>query len=245
MTEQIEVDFLSPDLLRNPHPTLARMRETTPIYHVQHMELGSYPWMLTRYEDSINLLNDDHFTKDYARIPNQPERTGERTNEDYMMEAAAAINRHMLTLDPPDHTRLRALIHKAFTPNMIRSLETRIQAITDGLIDGMQAKGQVDFISEFAFPLPVTVIAELLGIPHEDQAKFREWSQAIIMGASRGADFDAVGVAALEFIMYFHEQFDARRAKPKEDLLTALVQAEEAGDKLDPQELISMVFCCW
>lgn len=242
MLDVLEVDLLTPENLRNPHPLLGRMRDEMPIYHVQHMELGSYPWMLTRYEDSINLLNDDRFTKDYVRIPNQQKRTGERSNEDYMMEAAAAINRHILTLDPPDHTRLRALIHKAFTPNMIRSLETRIQAITDGLIDRMLEKGEVDFISDFAFPLPVTVIAELLGIPHEDQAKFREWSQAIIMGGSRGADFDAVGVAALEFIMYFHEQFDARRETPREDLLTALVQAEEAGDKLDPQELISMVF---
>lgn len=238
MLERQEVDFLAPDVLRNPHPTLARMREEMPIYHVQHMELGSYPWLVTRYQDGIDLLNDERFTKDYARIPNK----GEPTERDMMMEAAASINRHMLTLDPPDHTRLRGLIHKAFTPNMIRALEGRIQAITDELIDRMLAKGQFNFISEFAFPLPVTVIAELLGIPHEDQDKFREWSQAIIMGGSTGADMDKVGVAALEFIMYFHEKFDERRADPKNDLITALVQAEDAGEKLDQQELISMVF---
>ena len=241
MLEKLEVDFLAPELLRNPHPTLARMRESAPIYHVQHMEFGAYPWLVTRYEDSINLLNDERFTKDDARIPRKGER-GSLSPDDYMMEAAGAINRHMLTLDPPDHTRLRGLIHKAFTPNMIRALEVRIQAITDTLIDGMLEKGQFDFIREFAFPLPVTVIAELLGIPHEDHDKFRNWSQTIIMGGTRGADFDAVGIAALEFIMYFHEQFDARRAEPKDDLITALVQAEEAGDKLDQQELISMVF---
>lgn len=238
MLERQEVDFLAPDVLRNPHPTLARMREEMPIYHVQHMELGSYPWLVTRYQDGIDLLNDERFTKDYARIPNK----GEPTERDMMMEAAASINRHMLTLDPPDHTRLRGLIHKAFTPNMIRALEGRIQAITDELIDRMLAKGQFNFISEFAFPLPVTVIAELLGIPQEDQLKFREWSQAIIMGGSTGADMDKVGVAALEFIMYFHEKFDERRAEPKDDLITALVQAEDAGEKLDQQELISMVF---
>jgi cytochrome P450 PksS len=159
-----------------------------------------------------------------------------------MMEAAASINRHMLTLDPPDHTRLRNLIHKAFTPRMIRELEARIREITDELIDGMLAKGSADFIADFAFPLPVTVIAELLGIPREDRDRFRHWSQTIIMGGTSGADFEAVGAAALEFIMYFHEQFDARREQPKDDLITALVQAEEAGDKLDQQELISMVF---
>ncbi len=239
MLQQLDIDFLAPEALRDPHAALAQLRADAPIYHVKHRELGSFPWMLTRYDDAIRLLNDERFTKDYARIPGQGEPTGER---DYMMEAAAAINRHMLTLDPPDHTRLRALIHKAFTPRMIRELEGRIQEISDELIDGMLQKDQVDFIADFAFPLPVTVIAELLGIPREDRAKFREWSQAIIMGGSTGADMEKVGGAALEFIMYFHEKFDERRAAPKDDLITALVQAEEAGDKLDPQELISMVF---
>lgn len=242
MLEKIEVDFLSPELLRNPHPTLARMRETTPVYHVQHKELGSYPWLLTRYSDSINLLNDERFTKDDARIPRNGATSGDLSPEEMMMAAAGAINRHMLTLDPPDHTRLRALIHKAFTPNMIRALEVRIQQITDGLIDNMQAKGQFDFIREFAFPLPVTVIAELLGVPQQDQQKFGEWSRAIIMAGTGGADMEKVGAAALEFIMYFHEKFDERRENPQDDLITALVQAEESGDKLDQQELISMVF---
>ncbi len=239
MLEQLEFDFLAPENLRDPHAALAQLRAAAPIYHVHHMELGAYPWMLTRYDDAIKLLNDDRFTKDYARIPG---RGDEKSERDYMMEAAASINRHMLTLDPPDHTRLRALIHKAFTPRMIRELEGRIQEISDELIDGMLQSDSVDFITDFAFPLPVTVIAELLGIPREDRAKFREWSQAIIMGGSTGADMEKVGVAALEFIMYFHEKFDERRAEPKDDLITGLVQAEEAGDKLDPQELISMVF---
>ncbi|MEO8396633.1 MAG: cytochrome P450, partial [Chloroflexota bacterium] len=239
MLEKLEFDLLAPDVLRNPHPTLARMREESPIYHIQHREMGSYPWLLTRYDDTINLLNDERFTKDYARIPGVQR---EKSREDYMMEAAAAINRHMLTLDPPDHTRLRALIHKAFTPKMIREFELRIQEITNGLIDGMLAKDQVDFIEDFAIPLPVTVIAEMLGIPKEDQPKFRYWSQTIILGGTTGADLENVGAAAIEFIMYFVEKFDERRAEPKDDLITALVQAEEAGDKLDQQELISMVF---
>jgi cytochrome P450 PksS len=242
MLEQLEVDFLAPDILRNPHPTLARMREIAPIYHIQHKEFGSYPWLVTRYSDSIQLLNDERFTKDDMRIPGRGEPDHELTPDEMMMAAAGAINRHMLTLDPPDHTRLRGLIHKAFTPNMIRALETRIQEITNELIDRMQEKGQFDFIREFAFPLPVTVIAELLGVPKEDQLKFGEWSRAIIMGGTRGADLEKVGAAALEFIMYFHEKFDERRENPQDDLITALVQAEEAGEKLDQQELISMVF---
>jgi cytochrome P450 len=240
MLEKLEVDFLAPDVLRNPHPTLAKLREEAPVYHVQHREMGSYPWLVTRYDDTINLLNDERFTKDFSRIPGEKR---DKSREDYMMEAAAAINRHLLTLDPPDHTRLRALIHKAFTPKMIREFEVRIQEISSGLIDRMLTKAdQVDFIADFAVPLPVVVIAEMLGIPKEDQPKFRRWSQTIIMGGSSGGDMENVGAAAIEFIMYFVEKFEERRADPKEDLITALVQAEEAGDKLDQQELISMVF---
>jgi cytochrome P450 len=239
MLEKLEFNLLAPDVLRNPHPTLAKLREEVPIYHVQHREMGSYPWLLTRYDDTINLLNDERFTKSYARIPGEKR---EKSREDYMMEAAAAINRHMLTLDPPDHTRLRALIHKAFTPKMIREFEVRIAEITNGLIDGMLAQDQVDFIADFAVPLPVAVIAGMLGIPREDQPKFRRWSQTIVLGGSSAGDMENVGAAALEFIMYFVEKFDERRAEPKDDLITALVQAEEAGDKLDQQELISMVF---
>ncbi len=237
MLKQVEIDLYTPERLRNPHPALARLRAESPLYHVPHIEMGSMPWLLTRYDDSIALLNDERFTKDMTRIP---EREDARSGN--MMQAVASINRHMLTVDPPDHTRLRALIHKAFTPRMIRELETRIQAITDELIDALLAKGQGDFLADFAIPLPVTVIAELLGIPHEDQAKFRHWSQTIVLGNSTGIKPDEIGAAAIEFIMYFHEMFDQRRADPRDDLVTALVQAEEAGDKLDQQELISMIF---
>lgn len=240
MLEKLEIDLLAPDVLRNPHPTLAKLREEAPIYRVQHQEMGSHPWLLTRYDDTINLLNDERFTKDYARIPRDNHNS---TDNDRTLNAAAAINRHMLTLDPPDHTRLRALIHKAFTPKMIREFEARIQEISNGLIDDMLAKDQVDFIEDFAIPLPVAVIAGMLGIPKEDQPRFRHWSQTIIMGGSTdSAGMEQVGAAAIDFIMYFVEKFDERRAEPQDDLITALVQAEEAGDKLDQQELISMVF---
>ncbi len=237
MLMPLEIDLYTPEMLRNPHPALARLRAEAPLYHVPHREMGSLPWLLTRYDDSIALLNDDRFTKDMTRIPGR-----ENARSGGMMQAAASINRHMLTVDPPDHTRLRALIHKAFTPRMIRELEARIQAIADELIDALLAKGQGDFLAEFAIPLPVTVIAELLGIPPEDQAKFRYWSQTIVLGGPTGTNPEEIGAAAIEFIMYFHEMFDQRRADPRDDLITALVQAEEAGDKLDQQELISMVF---
>ncbi len=230
-----QFDLLSPEARRNPHPVYTRMRTEAPVYRLQHVEMGEHPWLLTRYADCVDLLKDDRFTKDHRRRPNFSFR-------DRGMEAAAMINRHMLTVDPPDHTRLRGLVHKAFTPRMINEMSGRIQAITDDLINQFQHQHSMDFIKDFAFPLPVTVIAELLGVPAADRDKFREWSQTIVIEGVKGTNPDKVATMALEFMMYFHNMFDLRRAEPQDDLISGLVQVEDAGDKLEPQELISMVF---
>jgi len=230
-------DLLTPSALRNPHPVLAQMRAEAPVYHSQHIEQSEYPYILTRYDDTVVLLKDDVFTKDPFKRP-VPE--GFTPNIDMNM---MAINRHLLTVDPPDHTRLRTLVHKAFTPKMVREFEGRVQAIADGLIDAMLQKSQVDLITDYATPLPLTVIAELLGVPSSDQADFRRWSQTILTEVAReGGDMEATAAAALEFIMYFHALFEERRQNPREDLISGLVQVEENGEMLDPQELISMVF---
>ncbi|MBI5668959.1 MAG: cytochrome P450 [Chloroflexi bacterium] len=237
MVDRLVYDLLSPAALRNPHPIYAQLREEAPVYYTYDPEMKVPVWLLTRYDDSIEFLKDPRFSKDMSKqMP--PGNDG-----NYMLnDAAAAINKHMLMADPPDHTRLRALVSKAFTPRVIENLRPRIQEIADNLLNAVEAKGQMDLIAEYALPLPITVIAELLGIPAADRDRFRHWSQTIVLGGLRGDNLDAVGAAALEFIMYFHEMFDRRRAEPQDDLLTGLVMAEEAGDKLDQQELLSMVF---
>lgn len=235
---ELNFDLYTPETLRNPHPILAQMRKEAPLYKLNRTEMGHIPWLLTRYEDCINLTKDDRFTKSLLRRPN-----ADLTDpNDMSMQAAATINRHMLTVDPPDHTRLRNLVHRAFTPRMIREMGGRIQQIADDLIDKMQGKSQIDLIADFTVPLPITVIAELLGVPASDHGKFREWTQTIIVDGTRGVAGDRVAGAALEFIMYFHQLFDERRADPREDLISGLLQVEEAGDKLSSEELISMVF---
>ncbi len=235
---ELNFDLYTPETLRNPHPILAQMRKEAPLYKLNRTEMGHIPWLLTRYEDCINLTKDDRFTKSLLRRPN-----ADLTDpNDMSMQAAATINRHMLTVDPPDHTRLRNLVHRAFTPRMIREMGGRIQQIADDLIDKMQGKSQIDLIADFTVPLPITVIAELLGVPASDHGKFREWTQTIIVDGTRGVAGDRVAGAALEFIMYFHQLFDERRSDPREDLISGLLQVEEAGDKLSSEELISMVF---
>ncbi len=236
MVDRLVYDLLSPEALRNPHPIYAELRKEAPVYRVIDPEMKVPVWLITRYDDSVDFLKDSRFSKDLGKqMP--PGNDGGMMND-----AAAAINKHMLMADPPDHTRLRALVSKAFTPRVIENLRPRIQQIADDLIAQMQARGSADLIADYALPLPITVIAELLGIPLADQERFRYWSQTIVLGGLRGENPDAVATAALEFIMYFHEMFDRRRAAPQDDLLTGLVTAKEAGDQLDPQELLSMVF---
>lgn len=236
MREYAPYNLLSPEILANPHPTYHQMRAESPVCYLFDAEQKTPVWLLTRYDDCAEFLKDNsNFYKDFARH-NQSDDT------DPVRSSAAVINRHMLTVDPPDHTRLRAIVHKAFTPRMIESLGPRIQQIADDLLAKMAETDEADLIMSYAFPLPVTVIAELLGIPPEDRDRFRNWSQTIIFNSLRGEDLEAVGVAVLEFIMYFHTMFEERRAHPGDDLITGLLAAEEAGDKLDQQELISMIF---
>lgn len=237
MRAYLEFDLLAPEVLANPHPTFHRLRAEHPVSYVFDPEGKNPAWMLTRYDDCAEFLKDN--TNVYKDFSKHNESEGD---VDPVRASAATINRHMLTVDPPDHTRLRGLVHKAFTPRMIEGLAPRIQQIADDLLDEMAQGSEADLIASFAFPLPITVIAELLGIPSDDRDRFRNWSQTIITNGLRGENLDLVGVAVLEFIMYFHEAFEQRRAKPTDDLISGLLRAEEDGDKLDQQELISMVF---
>lgn len=234
MTTAAKYDVLAPAVRWNPYPVYALLRQEAPLFKTPYHEMGDNPWLLTRYDDCVTLQKDPRFTKNMARI------MGDDMPDEAQM--AAAINRHMLFSDPPDHTRLRSLVHQAFTPRMISEMNDRVQAIADDLIDQIDGTHEFDLISQYAFPLPIMVISELLGIPHADRDTFRRWSQIMVNEGARGGDMDAVGAAAIEFIMYFHQMFDQRRADPKDDLISALVQVEEQGDKLDQQELISMVF---
>jgi cytochrome P450 len=148
----------------------------------------------------------------------------------------------MLLKDPPDHTRLRGLVHKAFTPRMVEKLRDYIQTITDRLLDAVQDSGQMDIIHDLAVPLPVTVIAELIGAPLADQEKFREWSRDLA-GTLEMTDaaevYERGSRATVAFSAYLHDLIADRRKNPQDDLLSALVAAEEAGDKLSEEELVA------
>ena len=199
-------------------------------------------WLVTRYEDVLGVLMDERFVKDplNAVSPEENARTL------WVPGVFKPLTRNMLDVDEPDHTRLRALVRKVFTPRLIEQLRERIQTLCDELLDAAQRKkGSMELVSDFALPVPATVIADLLGVPPADRRKFHRWSSKIV-SVSPGAEAGLQGLRLIPsvwaFIRYLRKQFKQRRSNPKDDLITALVQAEEAGDKLSEDELLAMGF---
>jgi cytochrome P450 PksS len=226
----------SPAFKRSPFPGYATMREETPVLRVLRPG-GAALWLVTRYDDVMAVLHDPRFKKDYRSVEREDAK-GHLAAPDIW----AALSRHMLASDPPDHTRLRNLVVKAFAPRLIAQQRERIQALADSLIDAVLPRGEMDLIDDYAFPLPITVIAELLGVPAADRDRFRAWSGAVVTDRTAPGALEALMVAGQAFVTYLRDLFEERRRTPRPDLVTALVEAEEAGDRLDEAELISTVF---
>lgn len=231
------IDFTSADLKKQPFPVLDDLRANAPLYRFEGAN-GGHAWMVTRYDDVLAILKDSRFGKDIRRVL-PPEQTA---NFAPGSDTPSLFRFHMLSSDPPDHTRLRHLVSKVFTPRMIEQLRPRIQQITDELLDQVQVQGQMDLISDFAFPLPITVICEMLGVPVEDRLKFRVWSNAFLdrSGLIQADDEELPELG--EFVRYLQALIKEKRERPDDRLVSQLVYAEEAGDKLSENELISMIF---
>lgn len=228
-------DLFSPDFKRNPFPTFAAMRRNHPVYP-HRAPSGDTIWYVTRYHDVVAILKDnDHFVKDVRHARPHVASTADPKH------IRDSINKNMLFSDPPDHTRLRSLVNQAFTPRRVADSAPRIQAIANELLDTAVKNDPFDLIADFALPLPVRVICDMLGIPPADQAQVAQWSQAIISPGSRNLTFRMRKRYIRDFVRYLHGLFAARQQAPQDDLITALVQAEEAGDRLSEAELSSMV----
>lgn len=227
-------DLLSPAFKADPHPFYARLRHEAPVFPISvHVPSKRTGWLVTRYADAVNVLKDPRLAKN-ARAAGTP-------RGDWVPGFVRPLERNMLDLDPPDHTRLRSLVHKAFTPRLVERLRERIETLCDELLARAQRAGAFDLIASYALPLPATIIAELLGVPPSDQHKFHRWSSHIVSSSSPRAFI--VALPSIWFFMrYLHRLIERRRADPRDDLITALIQAEEAGDQLSEDELKAMVF---
>lgn len=261
------IDPASPEFFTAAHTLYAALRQDCPVARVRFTGLGEDPprteadrdaerrsplvpevWLTTRYDDGVaTLLDDDRFSvnplmalspQERAAMPEEPEEF-------------LPLSRSLLTLDPPDHTRLRKLVQPWFTGRAIDALRPRIEEIANELLDEAEAaaaaRGEtapdrcMDLVEAFAYPLPVTVISEMVGVPREDWAQIRQWSETLFSRRGRTmTDEQRQNLRA--FSDYLRDLAARRRAAPAEDLTTFLVNAEEEGDRLDDTELLAMIF---
>ncbi len=233
-----QVNIVSAEFKANPFPLLARLRASEPVYRTTLPDKVRTPvWLVTRHEDVNALLKDERFVKNRrsALTPEQLRRLP------WVPPMFRPLERNMLDLDQPDHTRLRSLVHKAFTPRLVERMRERVQTLADELLEGVAHSGEMDLINDYALPLPVTIITEILGVPTTDRHKFHKWSKAVVSLSSPNATVRVIPSVWM-FIRYLRRFFKVRRRDPRDDLASALIQAEEAGDRLSEDELLAMVF---
>ena len=220
---------------QDPLAYFARMRAKGPVTPVRMPE-GFRAWMITGYPEARAALADPRLAKDWI---------GKLQPEGFEPDPVTGyLGVHLLNADPPGHTRLRKLVTKAFTARRVAALRPRIEEITASLLDDMSGRKSadpetVDLIEAFAFPLPITVICELLGIPAADRDEFKSWSHAIVSSVAPREEFMAAGTAMFH---YFTDLVAAKRRSPSGDLVSALIEARDSGDSLDERELLAMMF---
>ncbi|WP_327236285.1 cytochrome P450 [Streptomyces sp. NBC_01317] len=220
----------------DPYPAYAWLREHAPVYRTE-LPSGVEAWLVTRYADAKRALADPRLSKNpvhHAGSAHAKGRTG------IPGERNAELMTHLLNIDPPDHTRLRRLVSKAFTPRRVAQFAPRVQELTDRLIDGFAAKGEADLIHDFAFPLPIYAICDLLGVPREDQDDFRDWAGMMIRhgGGPRGG----VARSVKKMRNYLAELIHRKRENPGDDLISDLIRSSDHGEHLTENEAAAMAF---
>jgi cytochrome P450 len=236
MTETIAYNPFEPGFAEDPYEQYAAMRDAEPV-HLTPLEF----WVLFGYEDIARFLKDPSLSVEDA---NARPTVFDQMILDAIGDRAQRGTRAILNLDPPDHTRLRKLVTKAFTPRVVENLRPRIQTIVDEMLDGADARGEMDLITDFAFPLPFRVISEMLGVPAIDGERLRGWSGLIVRSLEPLVDTNlAVAIANASDHMYDYvaEMIERKRKEPGDDLLSALIAAEEQGDVLSDIELQEQV----
>ncbi|MCC7367834.1 MAG: cytochrome P450 [Chloroflexi bacterium] len=219
----------------DPFPLFRQLQVERPVHRVNLAGVGPI-WLIARYDDAMAVLSDPRFVKDARHVltPAQKSRFPKLT------PALALLQQSMLSQDPPNHTRLRALVSRAFTPRRIDGLRPRIQQLADELLDKMAPRGEADLITDYALPIPITIIGELLGVPDQDRVRLRAWSSAFISAPPTDKSVEQLASAVDEYVDFFRSLFALRRGRPQDDLISALVRAEGDGDRLSETELFSM-----
>ncbi|MGH9795602.1 MAG: cytochrome P450 family protein [Candidatus Acidiferrales bacterium] len=228
--------FYSGEFEADPFPFFARLRAEQPVYATTLPD-KTPAWLVSRYDDVLALLKDERFAKN-RRNAMTPEQL---RKQPWVPPFFRPLERNMLDLDPPDHERLRALVHKAFTPRLIEQMRAKVQRVASELLERAAGRAEIDLVRDFALPLPVAVITDILGVPPADRGKFHKWSSAIVAVNSLKPPVSVIPNVWF-FVRFLRRFFRLRRAEPRDDLTSALIQAEEAGDRLSEDELLAMAF---
>ena len=230
------VDISSAAFKANPHPFYARLRDEAPVHRIT---LGDKrpAWLVTRYEDVLTLLKDDRFVKEKRSAMSGHQLA----KEPWVPSMLKPLERNMLDVDAPEHTRLRGLVHMAFTPRLVENMRDRIQRLADELLEQVQMRGRMDLIRDFALPIPTTIIAEMLGVPVAHRHKFHRWSNTIVSTVPSRWGIVTALPSLIAFLRYIRRLVRTRRAAPQDDLVSALVEAHVASDKLSEDELLAMI----
>jgi cytochrome P450 len=219
----------------NPYPHYARLRAIAPVLKLDWAGLGQ-TWIVTRHREALTVFKDAGFIRNASvlQAPGQAARAHR--------DPVRGFGHDLVDLDPPDHTRLRRLVSKAFTPRMVDRFEPRIEQLADQILDRSMARGEIELISEYASVIPLTTVSEMLGVPVGDPMDFRAFLYALTLSQLTGQSSGALDDQKSRFTNDLHAIFAARRAEPRDDLVTALVQAEQDGDSLSADELVGMVY---
>ncbi|WP_405592671.1 cytochrome P450 [Streptomyces sp. NBC_01190] len=229
-------DLFTWEFATDPYPAYAWLREYAPVRWTE-LPSGVEAWLVTRYVDAREALADGRLSKNPVH---HAEESRARGRTGIPGERGADLMTHLLNLDPPDHTRLRRLVSKAFTPRRVAEFEPRVRELTDRFIDGFAGRGEADLIHEFAFPLPIYAICDLLGVPAEDQDDFRDWAGMMIRhgGGPRGG----VARSVKRIRTYLVELIHRKRGDLGDDLISGLIRASDDGEHLTENEAAAMAF---
>lgn len=233
--EPVLLPYTDPAFVADPFPLYRQLRDDGPVRRVV-IAGGLEAWLVTRYEDGLAALSDSRLSSD-VRDTSDPRLLKQLPDAEH-----AAMLGNMVHSDPPDHTRLRRLVSKAFTAHRVADMEPRVQAVTDRLLDAVVEAGRADLVADLALPLPVTVIGELLGVPVDERHEFQHWTDRMMTRGAEPPDPAVVNEAWEHMRAYITELVRAKRADPGDDLLSALVSARDEEQRLSEDELVAMVF---
>lgn len=232
------IDLTDPAVQQDPYPLYARLRRDHPLARTKQSYIGD-AWLVSRYEDVMLVHKDGRFVNNAANAT----ETADGGSPWWLPRLFRLLQDSMVMQDDSDHRRLRTLVHQAFTPRRVQEMATRADTIVTDLLDAAERRGEMDIVSDFALPLPLILISEMMGVPEADRQKFHKWSAAFLEAPSAGGwEMVKQTPNALRMLRFFQRLIADRRRQPGDDLISALVQAEADGERLNEDELLSMIF---